>query len=106
MIINYLDIYMRINILYTLYYNELMSSRYKISFRTNLKNSRSFQRLHDCLKQLNVKHWAYDFQEYILTLTSDLYDFKKIQAALTSAGCVCQFVKLEDLNENPTICLG
>jgi tRNA G26 N,N-dimethylase Trm1 len=75
-----------------------MSTTYKISFRTTLKNSRSFQRLHDCLKQLNVKHWAYDFQEYILTLTSDLSDFKKIQAALQSSGYVCHFVKLENLS--------
>jgi hypothetical protein len=75
-----------------------MSTTYKISFRTTLKNSRSFQRLHDCLKQLNVKHWAYDFQEYILTLTSDLSDFRKIQAALQSSEYVCHFVKLENLS--------
>jgi tRNA G26 N,N-dimethylase Trm1 len=79
-----------------------MSSTYKISFRTKLQNSRSFQRLHDCLKQLNVKHWAYDFQELLLTLTSNLSDFNRIQAALTSAGCKCHFVKLENLNEGRT----
>jgi tRNA G26 N,N-dimethylase Trm1 len=82
-----------------------MSSTYKISFRTNLKNGRSFQRLHDCLKQLNVKHWAYDFQDLILTLTSHLSDFTRIQAVLTSAGYKCHFVKLENLNEGNSLFL-
>jgi tRNA G26 N,N-dimethylase Trm1 len=76
-----------------------MNSTYKISFRTKLKNSRAFQRLHDCLKQLNVKHWAYDFQEFLLTMTSELPDFKRIQEALQSAGYVCDFIKLEIQNE-------
>jgi len=76
-----------------------MKSIYKISFRTKVKNSRSFQKLHDCLKRLNVKHWAYDFQELLLTLTSDLPDFKRIQAALQSAGYICHFIKLENLND-------
>jgi len=83
-----------------------MKSKYKISFRTNLKNSKSFQRLHDCLKNLNVKHWAYDFQELILTLTSDLPDFKRIQTALQFAGCSCDFIKLENLSEDRTLILS
>ncbi|NIJ54153.1 hypothetical protein [Dyadobacter arcticus] len=76
-----------------------MSKTYKISFRTRIKNNKSFQKLHDCLKQLNVKHWAYDFQEYLLTLTSELSDFSLIQATLRSAGYVCHFIKLENLDE-------
>ena len=75
------------------------NSAYKISFRTKLKNSKSFQRIHDCLQQLNVKHWTYDFQDLLLTLTSDFADFKRIQAALQSAGYICHFIKLENLNE-------
>ncbi|MEO6286209.1 MAG: hypothetical protein ABIN80_25710 [Dyadobacter sp.] len=77
-----------------------MRNTYKISFRTKIKNTKSFQRLHDCLKQLNVKHWAYDFQELLLTLTSELSDFSRIQAVLRSAGYVCHFVKLENLDDN------
>lgn len=77
-----------------------MPNKYKISFRTRIKNNKSFQRLHDCLKQLNVKHWAYDFQDFLLTLTSELSDFSLIQATLRSAGYVCHFVKLENLNES------
>jgi tRNA G26 N,N-dimethylase Trm1 len=77
-----------------------MRNTYKISFRTKIKNTKSFQRLHDCLKQLNVKHWAYDFQELLLTLTSELSDFTRIQAVLRSAGYVCHFVKLENLDDN------
>jgi tRNA G26 N,N-dimethylase Trm1 len=76
-----------------------MTTTYKISFRTKLKNSKSFQRLHDCLKLLDVKHWGYDFQELLLTLTSELPDFKRIQKALQSAGYTCHFVKLENLSE-------
>ena len=83
-----------------------MSRTYKISFRTKLKNSKSFQRLHDCLKQLNVKHWAYDFQELLLTLTSELPDFKRIQAALQSAGYTCHFIKLENLSEGPALTMA
>ncbi|CAG5069095.1 hypothetical protein DYBT9623_01830 [Dyadobacter sp. CECT 9623] len=76
-----------------------MARKYKISFRTRIQNNKSFQRLHDCLKQLNVKHWAYDFQDFMLTLTSELSDFTLIQATLRSAGYVCHFIKLENLNE-------
>ena len=83
-----------------------MNSTYKISFRTKLKNSKSFQRLHDCLKQLNVKHWAYDFQEFLLTLTSELPDFIRIQKALQSAGYVCDFIKLENLSDDRGIALA
>ena len=79
--------------------HQKMARKYKISFRTRIQNNKSFQRLHDCLKQLNVKHWAYDFQEFLLTLTSELSDFTLIQATLRSAGYVCHFVKLENLNE-------
>ncbi|WP_031527868.1 hypothetical protein [Dyadobacter crusticola] len=75
-----------------------MNNTYKISFRTRIQNNKSFQRLHDCLKQLNVKHWAYDFQDLMLTLTSELSDFKVIQAALRSAGYICHFIKLENLD--------
>jgi len=83
-----------------------MRNTYKISFRTKIKNNKSFQRLHDCLKQLNVKHWAYDFQDLLLTLTSELSDFSKIQAVLRSAGYVCHFVKLENLSEPKGLSLG
>lgn len=83
-----------------------MNSIYKISFRAKLKNSRSFQRLHDCLKQLNVKHWAYDFQEFMLTLTSDLPDFKRIQTALQFAGCSCDFIKMENYNEGEILAIS
>lgn len=83
-----------------------MNSTYRISFRTKLKNSKSFQRLHDCLKQLNVKHWAYDFQEFLLTMTSELPDFKRIQQALKSAGCACDFIKLEILNDDRNLSLS
>jgi tRNA G26 N,N-dimethylase Trm1 len=74
-----------------------MTSTYQISFRTKLKNSIALQSLHDCLKKLNVKHWTYDFQKLILTLRSDLPDFKRIQTALQTAGYKCDFVKLENL---------
>ncbi|KQS28261.1 hypothetical protein [Dyadobacter sp. Leaf189] len=77
-----------------------MKNTYKISFRTRIKNNKSFQRLHDCLKQLNVKHWAYDFQDLMLTLTSELSDFKVIETALRSAGYVCHFIKLENLDSS------
>jgi hypothetical protein len=83
-----------------------MRNTYKISFRTRIRNNKSFQKLHDCLKQLNVKHWAYDFQEFLLTLTSELSDFTLIQATLRSAGYVCHFVKLENLNEPGELALG
>jgi tRNA G26 N,N-dimethylase Trm1 len=83
-----------------------MRNTYKISFRTKIKNTKSFQRLHDCLKQLNVKHWAYDFQELLLTLTSELSDFSRIQAVLRSAGYVCHFVKLENLDDNAGLAIA
>ncbi|MCE6992152.1 hypothetical protein [Dyadobacter sp. CY323] len=83
-----------------------MSKKYKISFRTRIKNNKSFQRLHDCLKQLNVKHWAYDFQDFLLTLTSELSDFNRIQAVLRSAGYVCHFVKLENLDESGNMAIS
>jgi tRNA G26 N,N-dimethylase Trm1 len=83
-----------------------MGKTYKISFRTKIKNNKSFQRLHDCLKQLNVKHWAYDFQDLLLTLTSELSDFTRIQAVLRSAGYVCHFIKLENLEEGNGLSLG
>ncbi|QRR00467.1 hypothetical protein [Dyadobacter sandarakinus] len=83
-----------------------MSNTYRISFRTRIRNNKSFQRLHDCLKQLNVKHWAYDFQEFLLTLTSELSDFKRIEATLRSAGYSCHFIKLENLSEPGKVVLG
>jgi len=83
-----------------------MNSTYKISFRTKLKNSKSFQRLHDCLKRLDVKHWAYDFQNLMLTLTSDLPDFKRIQTALQFAGYSCDFIKMENLNEGEVLAIS
>nr|WP_295933824.1 hypothetical protein [uncultured Dyadobacter sp.] len=83
-----------------------MKNTYKISFRTNIKASKSLQRLHDCLKQLNVKHWAYDFQDFLLTLTSELSDFTRIQSALRSAGYVCHFVKLENINETGSLSIS
>ncbi|MCF0069881.1 hypothetical protein LZD49_05320 [Dyadobacter sp. CY261] len=76
-----------------------MGNTYKIFFRTHIQASKSLQQLHDCLKQLNVKHWAYDFQDFLLTLTSELSDFTRIQLALRSAGYVCHFIKLENINE-------
>lgn len=75
-----------------------MSTVYKISFRAKLKDGLSFQRLHDCLKKLNVKHWAYDFQNLLLSLQSELPDFRSIQAALRSAGFRCDFVKMENVD--------
>jgi tRNA G26 N,N-dimethylase Trm1 len=83
-----------------------MNKTYKISFRTQIKASKSLQKLHDCLKQLNVKHWAYDFQEFLLTLTSELPDFTRIQLALRSAGYVCHFIKLENMDEASGLSLG
>ena len=83
-----------------------MKNTYKISFRTNIKASKSLQRLHDCLKQLNVKHWAYDFQDFLLTLNSELSDFTRIQSALRSAGYVCHFVKLENINETGSLSIS
>ena len=77
----------------------MMANTYKIFFRTNIQASKSLQKLHDCLKQLNVKHWAYDFQDFLLTMTSELSDFTRIQLALRSAGYVCHFIKLENMNE-------
>jgi tRNA G26 N,N-dimethylase Trm1 len=76
-----------------------MANTYKIFFRTKIQATRSLQKLHDCLKHLNVKHWAYDFQDFMLTLTSELSDFNRIQLALRSAGYVCHFIKLENMNE-------
>lgn len=75
-----------------------MASIYQISFRTKLKTSVAFQKLHDCLKRLNVKHWTYDFHDLLLTLRSEFPDFKRIQSALQQAGYKCDFVKLENLN--------
>ena len=75
-----------------------MKSTYQISFRTRLRNSVAIQKLHDCLQRLNVKHWTYDFQELMLTLRSELPDFKRIQIALQSAGYKCDFVKLEHIS--------
>jgi len=74
-----------------------MSTIYQISFRAKLKDGISFQRLHDCLKKLNVKHWAYDFQNFLLSLQSELSDFVSIQSALSSAGFRCDFVKMENV---------
>ena len=74
-----------------------MSTIYKISFRAKLKDGLSFQRLHDCLKKLNVKHWAYDFKEFLLSLRSELEDFRRIQSELRSAGFKCDFIKMENL---------
>jgi hypothetical protein len=53
----------------------MMANTYRIFFRTHIQASKSLQKLHDCLKQLNVKHWAYDFQDFLLTMTSELSDF-------------------------------
>jgi len=75
-----------------------MNSTYQISFRTKLRNSIAIQRLHDCLKKLNVKHWTYDFQDLLLTLRSDFPDFLRIQTALRIAGYKCDFIKLENLS--------
>lgn len=75
-----------------------MSTTYKISFRAKLKDALSLQKLHDCLKKLNVKHWAYDFQNLLLSLQSDLPDFRSIQSALRSAGFRCDFVKMENVD--------
>jgi tRNA G26 N,N-dimethylase Trm1 len=75
-----------------------MTSTYQISFKTRLRNSNAIQSLHDCLKKLNVKHWTYDFQNLLLTLRSELPDFKRIQKALQLAGYKCDFVKLENLS--------
>jgi hypothetical protein len=74
-----------------------MNTIYQISFRAKLKDGISFQRLHDCLKKLNVKHWAYDFQNFLLSLQSELSDFIRIQSALNSAGFRCDFVKMENV---------
>ncbi|MCF2446541.1 hypothetical protein L0657_21470 [Dyadobacter sp. CY345] len=74
-----------------------MKPIYQISFRTKLTDTLSFQRLHDCLKKLNVKHWAYDFKELLLSLRSELEDFRRIQSELRSAGFKCDFVKMENL---------
>lgn len=76
-----------------------MSTIYQISFRAKLKDGISFQRLHDCLKKLNVKHWAYDFQNFLLSLQSELSDFVSIQSALSSAGFRCDFVKMENVGQ-------
>lgn len=78
-----------------------MNSKYKISFRAKIKTGVTFQRLHDCLKQLNVKQWGYDCANYTLTLTSEVADFKRIQNALIAVGCVCHFLKLENLSGDP-----
>ncbi len=77
-----------------------MGTIYQISFRTRLRNSVAIQKLHDCLKKLDVKHWTYDFQELLLTLRSELPDFRRIQTALHLAGYKCDFIKLENLQKN------
>ncbi|WP_149243933.1 hypothetical protein [Dyadobacter sp. 32] len=77
-----------------------MALIYQISFRTRLRNSVAIQKLHDCLKKLDVKHWTYDFQELLLTLRSELPDFKRIQTALQLAGYKCDFIKLENLQKS------
>lgn len=77
-----------------------MKPIYQISFRTKLTDTLSFQRLHDCLKKLNVKHWAYDFKELLLSLRSELEDFRRIQAELRSAGFKCDFIKMENLKRD------
>jgi len=59
----------------------------------------SFQKLHDCLKKLNVKHWAYDFKEFLLSMRSELEDFRRIQAELRSAGFKCDFIKMENFKD-------
>ena len=74
-----------------------MKPIYQISFRTKLPDVLSFQKLHDCLKKLNVKHWAYDFKEFLLSLRSELEDFRKIQSELRSAGFKCDFIKMENM---------
>lgn len=74
-----------------------MKPTYQISFRTKLPDVLSFQRLHDCLKKLNVKHWAYDFKDLLLSMRSELADFRSIQSALSSAGFRCDFIKMENL---------
>lgn len=74
-----------------------MKTTYQISFRTKLPNALSFQRLHDCLKNLNVKHWAYDFKDLLLSLRSELADFRSIQSALRSEGFRCDFIKMENM---------
>jgi hypothetical protein len=79
-----------------------MSTIYQISFRAKVKDGTSFQRLHDCLKKLNVKHWAYDFQNFLLSLQSELSDFISIQSALNSAGFRCDFIKMENIDNMVT----
>jgi tRNA G26 N,N-dimethylase Trm1 len=74
-----------------------MKAVYQISFRTKLQNSLAIQRLHDCLKKLNVKYWTYDFQKLLLTLRSEFPDFQRIQHALRLEGYKCDFIKLENL---------
>jgi tRNA G26 N,N-dimethylase Trm1 len=80
-----------------------MKPTYQISFRTKLPDVLSFQRLHDVLKKLNVKHWAYDFKDLLLSMRSELADFRSIQSALRSAGFRCDFIKMENLENNDNI---
>jgi len=83
-----------------------MSTIYQISFRTKLTNALSFQRLHDCLKRLNVKHWAYDVKDLLLSLRSELTDFRSIQSELRSAGFRCDFIKMENIGNSDGMLVG
>jgi hypothetical protein len=71
-------------------------SIYQISFQTRIGNVQRFQKLHDCLKKLDIKHWSYDFQDFILTLRSEVTDFKYIENILNLAGYRSKFLKLEN----------
>ena len=76
----------------------MIHSIYQISFQTRIGNVNSMQKLHDCLKKLNIKHWSYDFQDLILTLRSEVTDFQRIEKILNLAGYHSKFLKLEHLN--------
>jgi tRNA G26 N,N-dimethylase Trm1 len=79
----------------------IMNIQYQMSFRTNIRHAKATQRLLDCLRQLEIKQWGYDFKELMLTLRTEFPDFKRIQKAITSAGYKCDLVEMEAL-ENAT----
>lgn len=52
------------------------------------------QKLKDCLHELHILQWGYDFQELRLTLRTEMPDFSRIQKALLSAGYVCNLLDM------------
>lgn len=73
-----------------------MNTLYQISVATNISDSLAIPSLHDSLTRLGVKHWDLDFKNRMLTLRTELPDFKRVRDAIQSLGFIC---KLKSINK-------